>query len=199
MTGNTLAENPHTGGGWRGSRWRTAAWTAAAALWLLPLVAMQFTDEVRWGILDFAVFGVLLAGVGVTYELAARMTRDTAYRAAAGVALAAAFLLVWLSLGVGIIGRDGDLANVMYFGVLAIGIVGALVARFRPDGMARALITMALAQTLVTTTAIVSELGYPWSGPLKLLLLNGFFVALWLASAWLFQRAAHGRSQRSTV
>jgi len=63
---------------------------------------------------------------------------NTTYRFAVGIALAAAFILVWLSLGVGIIGRDGDPANVMYFGVLAVGIIGALIARFRPRGMARA-------------------------------------------------------------
>lgn len=36
---------------------------------------------------------------------------NTRYRFAAGVALAAAFVLVWLSLGVGIIGRDGARAD----------------------------------------------------------------------------------------
>ena len=60
-----------------------------------------------------------------------------AYRVAVGVALAAAFFLVWMSLGVGVIGADGDPANVMYVGVLGIGIVGAVIARFRPYGMAR--------------------------------------------------------------
>ena len=69
----------------------------------------------------------------------------TDYRSAIGVALAAACILVWLSLGVGIIGKDGDPANLMYFGVLAVGIIGAIVARFRPQGMARALFAMALA------------------------------------------------------
>lgn len=55
----------------------------------------------------------------------------TTYRAATGVALAAALMLIWLSLGVGIIGRDGDPANAMYFGVVAVGIIGAIIARFR--------------------------------------------------------------------
>src|SRR5688572_18939589 len=50
-----------------------------------------------------------------------------AYRSAIGLALAAACMLVWLSLGVGIIGADGDPANLMYFGVLAVGIIGALI------------------------------------------------------------------------
>jgi hypothetical protein len=48
------------------------------------------------------VFGALVLGAGVTYELAARMTGNTAYRSAVGLALATAFILVWLSLGVGI-------------------------------------------------------------------------------------------------
>ncbi len=113
-----------------------------------------------------------------------------AYRFAVGVALAAAFILAWLSLGVGIIGADGDPANLMYFGVIAIGIIGALIARFRPHGMARVLFAMALAQAAVAVIALLARLGYPYSGPLELVTLNGFFVALFLGSAWLFRNAA---------
>ena len=117
-------------------------------------------------------------------------TENAAYRFAVGVALGAAFLLVWLSLGVGIIGKDGDPANLMYFGVLAVGLIGALLARFQPRGMARALVAMALAQTVVVVIALLERLGYPWSGPLEILALNGFFVALFVGSAWLFRHAA---------
>ena len=120
------------------------------------------------------------------------MSNNTTYRFAVGVALAAGFMLVWLSLGVGIIGRDGDPANVMYFGVLAVGVVGALAARFRPRGLALALFATALAQTLVGVIAIFGGLGRPYSGPLELLGLNGFFAALFVGSAWLFRRAARG-------
>jgi hypothetical protein len=120
-----------------------------------------------------------------------RSTRSsTAYRAAIGVALAAACILVWLSLGVGIIGKDGDPANLMYFGVLAVGIIGAVIARFRPYGMARALFAMALAQALVAAIALIARLGLPWSGPAEIVLLNAFFVAMFAGSAWLFRRAA---------
>lgn len=114
----------------------------------------------------------------------------TAYRFAVGVALAAAFILAWLSFGVGIIGADGDPANLIYFGVIVIGIIGALIARFRPHGMARALFAMALAQAAVAVIALLARLGYPYSGPLELVALNGFFVALFLGSAWLFRNAA---------
>jgi hypothetical protein len=115
---------------------------------------------------------------------------NMSYRVAWVVAVAAAFLLVWLSLGVGIIGRDGDPANRVYFGVLAVGVLGAVIARFRPKGMSWALAATALAQAIVGATAISLKLGEPWSGRLELSLLNGFFVALFATSAWLFRRAA---------
>jgi hypothetical protein len=198
MTGNTANDGRRLR-----SRWRIAAWGTAAALILLPWFAMQVTDEVVWDLADIAFAGALVVGVGVTYELAAKKTGKSAYRAAVGVALAAAFILVWLSLGVGIIGRDGDPANLMYFGVLAVGIIGALIARFRPRGMAHALFATALAQTSVAVIALIAGLGYPWSGPLERSALNGFFVVLWLISAWLFRKkasecahAAHRSPQR---
>src|SRR5688572_16723785 len=119
-----------------------------------------------------------------------KMTKGTAYRFAIGAALATACILVWLSLGVGIIGKDGDPANLMYFGVLAVGIVGTLIARLRPHGMARALFAMALAQALVAAIALIARLGLPYSGPAEIVLLNGFFVTMFAGSAWLFRRAA---------
>ncbi len=97
------------------------------------------------------------------------MLNRNAYRLAVGVALAAAFILIWLSLGVGIVGVDGDAANMVYFGVLAVGIIGAIIARFRPHGMARALFAMALAQALVAVIALIFGLGLPWSPPVEIL------------------------------
>lgn len=171
------------GSSWYRSRWRIAAWGTAAMLLLLPLVAMQFTDEVNWSGADFAVFGAMLACAGGAFELAARMTRNFAYRAAVGVALVAAFLLVWANGAVGIIGSEDNPANLMFAGVLAVAIIGAVVARFRPRGMARALVATALAQALVAVITVVAGLGY-------IFVATGFFAALWLASAWLFRRAA---------
>ncbi len=187
------------GAGRRGSRLRIAAWSAAALILLLPLVAMQFTDQVVWDVADFTIFGALLVGVGVTYELAARMTGDTAYRAAVGVALAAAFILVWVNGAVGIIGSEDNDANLMYGGVLAVGVIGAIIARFQPRGMARALFATALAQASVAVVALIAGLGSPGSGPLEIVALNGFFVALWVGSAWLFREAARGGPERGAA
>jgi hypothetical protein len=164
---------------------------------LLPLAAMQVTDQVVWNVVDFALFGSLLVGAGVAYELAARKTGNAAYRAAVGVALAAAFILVWVNLAVGIIGTEDHPGNLMYGGVLAVGIIGAIVARFQPDGMARVMIVIALAQLLVAVIAVTAGMGYPASPPLEILGLNAFFAALWLMSAWLFRKAA--RQSRSAI
>ena len=121
-----------------------------------------------------------------------QITNKTTYRAAIALTLMAVLMLAWLSLGVGIIGRDGDPANLMYFEVIALGIVGAIIACLRPLGMARTLFAMALAQALVAAIALFGGLGRPWSGPLELILLNGFFVAMFAGAAWLFRRAARG-------
>ena len=164
---------------------------ATAFILLLPLLAMQITDEVVWDLADFAFAGALLFGIGLTYELVARKGSNIAYRSAVGVALAAAFILVWLVLAVGVIGRTGDLADLMYIGVLAVGIIGALIARFRPHGMARVLFVTALGQALVAVIALIFGLGSGSPpGVLGILILNGFFVALFVGSALLFRYAA---------
>jgi len=186
-----MAETAREDGGQRGTLWRMARWGTAALVLMLPLVGMQFTDEVNWTGTDFAVMGAMLATVCGTYELAAWMTGNRAYRAAVGVAVGAAFLLVWLNLAVGIIGTEHDPANLIFGGVLAVGIIGAVIARFQPHGMARALFATALAQALVAVIALIAGLGS--TGPVwprDILILTGFFAALWLISAWLFRKAA---------
>lgn len=188
------------GGGRRWSRWRITGWSAVGIILLLPLIAMQFTEEVNWTGGDFVFAGVLLASVGIAYELAVRKSSDTVYRCAAAVALAAAFLLVWVNGAVGIIGSENNAANLMYAGVLAVAISGAFVAQCRPRGMARAMFATALAQVLVGVIALAAGLGASGPGwPLDVVGCTGLFAALWLLSAWLFRSAARGRPEPNTA
>lgn len=178
-------------GGGHGNPWRIAVWGTAAFLLLLPLVAMQFTSEVNWDETDFIVIGIMLTVACGTYELAARMTGNSLYRAAVGVAVAAAFILIWINLAVGIIGSEDNPANLMYAGVLAVAVAGALLARSQAAGMARALFATALAQLLVGAIALIAGFGSTApSFPEAILGLTGFFTTLWLASAALFRKAA---------
>ena len=144
----------------------------------------------NWDALDYTVFGAMVAGVVLGYRFLARQADSSAYRLAAGVALAAAFVLVWVNGAVGIIGNEGSAANLMFAGVLAVGVVGALIARFEAAGMMRALIATAAAQALVAVIVLIGGFGASGSGwPFDILALSGFFAALWLTSAWLFGKA----------
>ncbi len=190
-----MAGNAEKGGRRRWSRWRIAGWAAGAFMLLLALVAKQFIGEVSW-VDNLAQTGALLIGVGIAVELASRKTGEAAYRAAVGLALGSVLLLGWVNAAVGIIGSEDNEANLMYGGVLVVGAIGAIIARFKPEGMARVLFAMALAQTLVAVIALVGRLGSPYSGPLEIVTINGFFVALFVGSAVLFSKAARGRPDR---
>ena len=71
---------------------------------LLPLSAMQFTSQVAWDIMDFAVAAALLIGAGLTYELSAKKLENGALRIVVGVVVLVALILVWAHLSIGIIG-----------------------------------------------------------------------------------------------
>jgi hypothetical protein len=177
--------------GHRGRFWVAARWGIATLILLLPLIAMQFTDEVAWDEADFVLIGVMLFGACGLYELATRMTGNIAYRAGVGVSVGAAFVLIWINLAVGIIGSEENPANLFFGGVLAVGILGALIVRFRAHGMACALAATALAQAMVGLFVLIAGLDSAnanWPG--TVVLLTGLFAMLWLVSAWLFRRAA---------
>lgn len=174
---------------WRWFRW--AMWGGAALLLALPLVAMQFTLEVQWTASDFIIMGAMLAIAAGTVELAMRASGNGAFRLGAIVAAGAGFLLTWVNLAVGIIGSDNNPLNLVYGGVLAVAVVGSLVADFRPTGMARALFATAAAQMLVTILDLLWGWG-KWEPPgaAGILALNGFFALLWLLAGGLFRRSA---------
>ena len=113
---------------------------------------------------------------------------NTAYRFAVGLALTAAFLIVWLSAAAGLIGiEDDDPANLLYVGVLAIGCIGAIIARLQPRGMARALFAAAVAQALVAAIALKLP---NTASSMQIVVLHGVLVTLFAGAALLFRYAA---------
>lgn len=187
-----MAENLENGDSWRGSYWRIAAWSAVVGVLLLPLLAMQFTEEVNWTASDFVFAAILLFGSLGAFEVVARMTGDTAYRVGAGVAIAALFLLTWSNAAVGITDSEADFY--IFFGVPAVAIGGALIARFRPRGMAIAMVVAALAQSLIAVIALATGVIPAYNSAFEILGITGFFVALFLGSAVLFRSAARAKS-----
>lgn len=70
-----------------------------AAILLIPLLGNW-----PWTRSDFVIMGTLLAGTGLLLVLASRKIKSINRRAAAIVALWAAFLLIWIELAVGLFG-----------------------------------------------------------------------------------------------
>ncbi len=75
-----------------------------AVLLFIPYVAMQFTNEVNWGLFDFVIMGVLLLIAGISGEIVLRKVQKLKYRIAICLSIIVAFLLIWAELAVGIFG-----------------------------------------------------------------------------------------------
>lgn len=176
-----------------GTALRRLAWGGAAFLLLLPLVAMQFTDEVKWGPEDFIIMGTLLAACAGIVDRATRMTDNLAYLAGAAVAVGTSFLLIWVNLAAGIIG-DGP-PNLMFFGVILIAAAGSVAVRFRPRGTALAMLAAAAAEGLVAAVVLATGWGFDQPpGPYRMVAGILIFALPWLLAAALFRAASKGRS-----
>jgi hypothetical protein len=172
----TMANADTAGGKRRPPYWRIAGWGIAALLLLLPLVA-----KAPWTGSDYVFAAVLMGSVGLALELAVRMTRNIAYRAGVGAALAATFLTVWANGAVGMIGDEGNAFNLLFYGVVLVALVGAVAAGFSASGMSRAMGMAAIAQLGVSLAGLSSD---PLGG-----LFSAGFAGLWLLSAALFWKA----------
>ena len=69
-----------------------------ALLLSIPLIAMQFSDEVVWTVGDFLVGGALIFGAGFVFVQLSTKMPNTALKYLLGIALAASLLLIWVSL-----------------------------------------------------------------------------------------------------
>jgi hypothetical protein len=172
---------------------------ATVLLLLIPLIAMQFTNEVNWSLFDFVIMGTLLFGCGLLYEFISSKGDTLAYKAGSALAVGTGLFLIWSNLAVGVIGNEGDPANLLYLVVLAIPLVGAFASRFRAYGITRALIAAAAVQAMIPFIAMAV-----WKLPLdsdmiKTICANTFIALLWAGSAALFRRAAGAGPEGKTA
>lgn len=79
----------------------------AAALMLLPLIAMQFNNGVSWAVSDFAAAWVMLVGIGVSLLTALDKTKSLGLRALSVLVTASIFWL-WAELAVGVFTNWGS-------------------------------------------------------------------------------------------
>ncbi|SIT74639.1 hypothetical protein [Pontibacter indicus] len=75
-----------------------------AFLLLIPLIAMQFTSKVDWGLFDFVIMGILLLSTGLAAEFVIRKVKNTESRLVVIGLILLVFFLIWAELAVGIFG-----------------------------------------------------------------------------------------------
>ena len=75
-----------------------------ALLLLVPLVAMQFSDDVSWSVNDFIIAGVLLSGTGLLIELILRNVKLKQNRLILSAIVLVLLILIWIELAVGLFG-----------------------------------------------------------------------------------------------
>lgn len=163
---------------------RPAGWALAALLLLLPMVGMLFESRLHWGMnwtaSDFLDAAVLLGGTGAALEVSVRLSGNLAYRAGAFLGIGAALVLVWANLAVGLVGSEGNAANLWFMAVPVVGLIMAAVGRFAAQGLVRAMLAMVVAQIVA---------GVAVGGTVEAIAITLVWSAAWLACAWLFRRA----------
>ncbi|RZL44625.1 MAG: hypothetical protein EOP00_19475 [Pedobacter sp.] len=78
--------------------------TVIALILSIPLIAMQFTNEVNWDFKDFIAAGVLLLSAGLAIELVIRNVKANTTKTVLFVIILLALFLIWAELAVGIFG-----------------------------------------------------------------------------------------------
>lgn len=162
----------------------------AGMLLLIPLLAMQFSEEVQWTVFDFAAAWVLLFGAGFTFVMVARTRGSLAYRAAVAVAVFTSLFLVWSNLAVGIIGSEDNPVNIFFFFVIMVEVIAVILARLKPRKMATAMFATAIAHALVPLLAFVVHKPELDQGTITVIGINVFFIFLWIVSGLFFRNAA---------
>jgi hypothetical protein len=159
-------------------------------LLMVPLVASRMVDGWNWGAGAFVIVYVLFFGTGMVYAVIARRMSAWSYKAGVGVALVAGFALGWSNM-VHVADSENP-ANLAYYSVLAVGAVGAWLARLEARGLARTLFAMAATLALI---AVLLPSGAPPYMARNMAIGHGVFVALFTASGLLFRHASLAESK----
>jgi len=162
----------------------------ALTLLMVPLVASRFVPGWNWPPAAFLRVYVLFFVTGMVFALVARRMGAWSYKVGVGVALVAGFALGWSNM-VHVADSENP-ANLWYYSVLAVGAVGALLARLRAPGLARTLFAMAATLALI---AVILPSGAPPDMARRMAIGHGVYVVLFTASGLLFRHASLARLQ----
>ena len=73
-------------------------------LLLIPLIAMQLTNEVNWSFFDFIIMGALLTITGLLIGIILQKVENSKNRLILIITIVMMFFLIWVELAVGLFG-----------------------------------------------------------------------------------------------
>ena len=73
-------------------------------LLLIPLTAMQLTNEVNWSFFDFIIMGALLTITGLLIGIIFQKVKNSKNRQILIITIVMMFFLIWAELAVGLFG-----------------------------------------------------------------------------------------------
>jgi len=162
----------------------------ALGLLMVPLVASRLVDGWNWPPKAFVLVYVLFFATSLAYALVARRMGAWTYKAGVGLALAAGFGLGWSNM-VHVADSENP-ANLTYFSVLVVGLIGAALARLQPRGLALTLFAMAATLALI---ALFLPSGAPPYLARNMAIGHVGLVILFTASGLLFRHASLAQSK----
>jgi hypothetical protein len=117
-----------------------------------------------------------------------------AYLAGVAVALVTSFLTVWTT----VVRDDGN--GIGFFLLIMATMVGGFSAWFKPAGMARTMLGVAMMQALLgALIATAPSTASMPGGSFRALLFSAIFAVLWLVSAAFFRIAAKSDQRAAAV
>jgi drug/metabolite transporter (DMT)-like permease len=143
----------------------------------------------NWTLFDFVVAGGLLTTTLMAGWVIFRRGHSAAHRLAGGLAALGALVMVWANGAVGLVSTPDDSANLLLLGVLPIGLMIAVIERFRAEGLVRGFAVMAVLQLAAGITIFAMGWGADGAAwPFDLLGVTLVYAGLWGACAWLMRR-----------
>lgn len=169
---------------------------ALAAL-MVPLAASRVVEGWHWGPGAFVFTYVLFFATGMAYALIARRMNVWSYKAAVAVALGVGFALGWATMVH--LSETENPVLLVYYGVLAVGLAGAAVARLEPRGLERTAYVMAAGTGVAwLVTQVLFPVAYA-DPPDNLGVKHALLALLFVITGLLFRHAsrsaaAHGNT-----
>jgi hypothetical protein len=160
----------------------------ALAVWMIPAVAAQFTPDWHWGVGGFAMAYLVFFTAGMAFAVIARRMGAWTYKAGVGLAVFAGLGLAWSNM-VHVAGTENP-ANLWYYSVLVVGLIGAAVARLRAWGLAWTLFAMSAVMAFIS---VVLPSGAEPEMARRMAVGHGVFVVLFAVSGLLFRRAGQAQ------